>query len=79
MGNLTLQDLESQPEHIKYSLKKFRNGILLSLAIGAMAGWDDDENWVDKLSRDTRLLYDTDKYKYRLVPSAYWNIKSIVN
>jgi len=77
-GNLSLADLKSQPEHIKYSLKKFRNGIFLSLAIAALAGWDDEDDWMDKLSRDTRLLYDTEKYKYRLVPSAYWNIKSII-
>ena len=78
-GETKLSDLDKQPEHIKYGIRKLRNGIFFSLAIAAMAGWDEEDDWMDKLSKDTRLLYDTSKYKYRLTPSAYWNMKSIIN
>jgi hypothetical protein len=78
-GEIKLSDLDKQPEHIKYGIRKLRNGIFFSLAIAAIAGWDEEDDWMDKLSKDTRLLYDTSKYKYRLTPSAYWNMKSIIN
>ena len=78
-GKITYEELKNQPKHVREGVRKFRNGVFLSLAIALMAGWDDDDDWKDKLSRDTQLLYDTDKYKYRLAPSAYWNIKSMVD
>ena len=52
----------------------------MSLAIALMAGWDDDRDWKDKLSRDTMIAYDVERNtKYRLAPATYWNLKSMVN
>jgi hypothetical protein len=78
-GNISYEDLKDQPQHIKDGVRKWRNGLFMSLAIALMADWDDEEDWKDKLSKDTQIVYDVDKYKYRMRPAVYYNIKSMVN
>ena len=78
-GKITRQELLNQPEHIKTGVRKWRNGVFLSLAIALMAGWDEEDDWVDDLSRDSMMTYDVTRFKHKFTPAAYYNIKSMID
>lgn len=78
-GEITYEELSQQPEHISDGIRKWRNGVFLSMAIFALANFDDDEGWMDELGSDTMAIYNPERWSYRLQPATYWSLKSMID